>query len=178
MSAADALTQARAAGVMVAVDGDDLVLAADAPPAAEVLNLIARNKADIVALLRAENGGWLADDWREYFAERAGIAEYDGGLLRDQAEAQAFFCCVSLWLERHPVRSVPTQCAYCMRPRAPLLPYLTDCSLINPGHTWIHQECSQRWHQERRQKAVAALVAMGIAVPFKFTDDFGKNGSA
>jgi hypothetical protein len=33
--------------------------------------------------------GWDESDWRAWREERAGIAEYDGGLTRAEAEAQA-----------------------------------------------------------------------------------------
>jgi hypothetical protein len=56
MSAVEALKAARAAGVELALDGDDLALkAASAPPAA-VLDALSRHKAQIVALLRL---AWL-----------------------------------------------------------------------------------------------------------------------
>jgi hypothetical protein len=100
MSAAEALTQARAAGIRVGIDGDQLALEASAPPPGEVLDLLAQYKADILTLLRLGCGGWTGEDWREFFEERAGIAEFDGGLSRDQAEAQAFSCCVGKWLHR------------------------------------------------------------------------------
>ena len=67
MSATEALTQARAAGIRVRIDGNDLALEASAPPPAEVLNLLARHKADIVTLLRPGNDGWSGEDWREFF---------------------------------------------------------------------------------------------------------------
>lgn len=178
MSAADAMTRARAAGIQIGIDGDALVLEAPAPPPAELLDLLARHKAAIVTLLRRANDGWSGEDWRELFEERAAIAEFDGGLPREQAAAQAFFCCVSQWLRGNPVRSPVGRCAYCTTSRPLLLPYLTDCSPGDPGHSWLHQECSQQWHEERRQKAIVALVGMGIASPVKFADDFDKNGSA
>ncbi len=148
------------------------------PPPVDVLDLLSRHKAAIVTLLRLGNDGWSAEDWRESFDERAGIGEFDGGLARDQAEAQAFSCCVSEWLHRNPVRSVAGRCALCGQSKGLLLPYLTGYSASDPGHTWLHQECSHAWHQERRAKAVAALVASGITVPAKFPNDFGKNGAA
>jgi hypothetical protein len=154
------------------------VLEASAPPPAEVLDLLARHKADIVTLLRPGSDGWSGEDWREFFEERAGIADFDGGLPRDQAEARAFSCCVGEWLHRNPVRSPSGRCDLCGQFRGMLLPYLTGYSISDPGHTWLHQECSQAWHQERRAKAVAALVASGITVPAKFPNDFGKNGAA
>ena len=113
MSAAEALKAARAAGVELAVDGDDLVLeAASAPPAA-VLDALSRHKAEIVALLRPAEDGWSAEDWQVFFDERAGIAEFDGGLPRAEAEAQAFACCVVEWLNRNPERSPPGRCLGC-----------------------------------------------------------------
>lgn len=51
MSAAEALVAARAAGVRVSTDGDDLVLEASAPPPPDVLDLLQRHKADIATLL-------------------------------------------------------------------------------------------------------------------------------
>jgi hypothetical protein len=106
MSAAEALKKARAAGIRLGIDGDDLALEASAPPPAEVLDLLARHKADIVTLLRPGNDGWSGEDWREFFEERAGIAEFDGGLPRDQAEARAFsFCMGELLRSLHRARA-------------------------------------------------------------------------
>jgi hypothetical protein len=51
--------------------------------------------------------GWSREDWQVFFEERAGIAEFDGGLPRLEAEARAFTCCVAEWLNRNPVRSPP-----------------------------------------------------------------------
>ena len=53
MNAAEALTLARAAGVRVGTDGDDLVLEASAPPPPAVLDLLSRHKADIMTMLRS-----------------------------------------------------------------------------------------------------------------------------
>ena len=112
MSAAEALTVARAAGIQISIDGDDLVLQASAPPPAEVLDLLARHKAAIVTLLRPGNDGWSAADWQEYFEERAGIGEFEGGLPRDQAQAQALSCCVGEWQHRaYPPQWVQQICA-------------------------------------------------------------------
>ena len=165
MSAAEALTQARAAGIQVRIDGEALVLDASAPPPAEVLNLLARHKVDIVNLLRPGSDGWSGEDWREFFEERAGIAEFDGGMPREQAEARAFSCCVGEWLHRNPARSPSGRCNHCGQSKGMLLPYLTGYSTKDPGHTWLHQECSRAWHQAHRAKAVSALVAMGMASP-------------
>jgi hypothetical protein len=47
---------------------------------------------------------WSGEDWRAFFDERAAIAEFDGGLPREQAEARAFTYCVAEWLNRNPPR--------------------------------------------------------------------------
>ena len=162
MSAAQALTQARAAGIRVRIDREALLLEASAPPPAEVLDLLARHKANILTLLRPRNDGWSGEDWWEFFEERAGIAEFDAGLPRDQAEAQAFSCCVGEWLHRNPARSPSGRCDHCGQSKGMLLPYLTGYSVKDPGHTWLHQECSRAWHQSRKQLASAALELVGI----------------
>jgi hypothetical protein len=66
MNATEALKAARAAGIQLGIDGDDLVLeAASAPPAA-VLDALSRHKAEIVALLRPAEDGWSAHDWQVF----------------------------------------------------------------------------------------------------------------
>jgi len=90
MSAVMALRVARAAGVELALAGDDLSLKAASEPPVVVLEALVRHKSEIVALLRPGSDGWSAEDWRLFFDERAGIAEFDSGLLRADAEAQAF----------------------------------------------------------------------------------------
>src|SRR5262245_61199408 len=126
MTAAEALKAARAAGVELALDGENLVLnAASAPPAA-VLDALSRHKAEIVVLLRPGRHGWSAEDWQVFFDERAGIVEFDGGLSRPEAEAQAFACCVVEWLNRNPEHSPAGRCLVCgdrEHAHDPLLPY-------------------------------------------------------
>lgn len=136
MSAFQALKAARDAGVRIFLDGDALALDADTAPPATVLDLLSRHKAGVVALLRAGNDGWSGEDWRGLFDERAGIAEFDGGLPRESAEARAFACCVAEWLNRNPVRSSPGRCKAaalananatgCCRP-APNRPAMLGC---------------------------------------------------
>ena len=162
MSAVEALKAARAAGIELALDGDDLVLnAASAPPAA-VLDALSRHKAEIVALLRPGPDGWSAEDWQAYFDERAGIIEFDGGLLRAEAETQAFEACVVEWLNRNPVCSQPGRCLDCgdrEHAHDPLLPYGVEPS----GHVWLHSRCWPSWYEARKATAVAALSLRRMA---------------
>jgi hypothetical protein len=163
MSAVEALKQARVAGIRVGIDGDFLDLEASVPPPPEVLDLLARYKAEVLTLVRRRDS-WSAEDWLELYAERCAIAEFDGGLLHDQAEFKAFSCCISEWLRRNPVRSPPGRCKQCGKTVGVLSPYLSDCSLKDPDHTWLHHECAEAWHVARRDSAVTALRAIGIAI--------------
>ena len=113
MNAVEALKAARAAGIQLGIDGDDLVLEASASPPPAVIDLLSRHKAEVVALLRPAENGWSAEDWQVFFDERAGIVEFDGGLPSAEAEAQAFACCVVEWLNRNFVRSPPGHCLGC-----------------------------------------------------------------
>jgi hypothetical protein len=104
MSALRALSAARTAGIQLHVDGDDLLLAAPAPPPSAVVDALSRHKANIVAMLQPGGDGWSAEDWQVFFDERAGIIEFDGGVSRPEAEAQAFECCFVEWLHHLPRR--------------------------------------------------------------------------
>src|SRR6516164_3960437 len=102
MSAAAVLRAARAAGIELAIDGNDLLLDAATMPPPSVVDALRRHKAEVVAMLRPGRDGWSAEDWQVFFDERAGIIEFDGGPPRAEAEAQAFDCCVVEWLNRKP----------------------------------------------------------------------------
>jgi hypothetical protein len=175
MSAAEALQAAHVAGIRVEIDGDDLVLEAMAPPPSALLDLLSRHKAGIVELLRPTDGSWSAEDWRVFFEERAGIAEFDGGLARGQAEVCAFECCVAEWLRRNPVCLPPGRCLDCGggdHAHDPLLPLGTEST----GSAWLHSGWWPAWYADRKGEAIAALAAIGVAVPADLPDDFGKNG--
>ena len=162
MSAVEALTAARAAGVELALDGDDLALSAASAPPAAVLDALSRHKAEIVALLRPRRDGWSVEDWQAYFDERAGIFEFDGGLPRAEAEARAFECCVVEWLNRNPAHSPAGSCLGCgdrERAHDPLLPYGVEPT----GHVWLHSRCWPGWYEARKAKAAAALSLPRVA---------------
>ena len=128
-----------------------------------------------VALLRTEYGNWCGEDWRAFFDERAAIAEFDGGLPRQQAEARAFTCCVAEWLNRNSVRPSPESCLLCGtagQTHDPMLPFGTE----RTGHAWLHSRCWSAWSADRNAEAVAALEEMGIATPAGFPNDFDISG--
>jgi hypothetical protein len=164
MSAANVVMEARAAGIQLGVDGDDLVLEASSPPQPAVIDLLSRHKVGIVALLRPGRDGWSAEDWQVFFEERAGIVGFDGGLPRADAESQAFACCIVEWLNRNPERSPAWRCLGCgdrQHAHDPLLPYGVEPT----GHAWLHSRCWPAWYEVRKAKAVSTLTAMGISAP-------------
>jgi hypothetical protein len=161
MSAVDALRAAHAAGITVTLDGDGILLAADAKPSQALLEVLACNKLDILNLLKPGPDGWCAADWGTYFDARQRSAASRNGCSRAEAAALAFECCVVEWLKRHPAPSASGRCAWCGETESSspvILPFGTE-----PGtHTWLHSECWHDWHRARRADAVAALNSMGI----------------
>jgi hypothetical protein len=156
MSAVGALQAARAAGIELALDGEDLALSAAWAPPAAVLDAVSRHKAGIVALIRPDRDGWSGADWQVYFDERAGIAEFDGRLPRTEAEACAFECCIAEWLNRNAVRSPPGHCLGCGG-SDDAIDELQPYGIEPTGPAWLHPRCWAAWYANRRAKAVAVL---------------------
>jgi len=161
MSAALALKAARLAGVEVQLSGNNLSLRAPSKPPPAVLDALRRQKAEVVVLLRPGRDGWSAEDWQLYFEERAAVAEFDGGLSRIQAEAQAFECCVVKGLDRNPAPATPGTCAWCGRADAAVVPFGTEPET----HAWLHAECWPAWQKVRRSHASDTLMRMGVGRP-------------
>lgn len=172
---AGALSAARAVGVEISVDGNDLMLEARVPPPPNILELLSCHKPAILMRLRPGPDGWSAEDWQSFFDERSARAEYGNGLTRAMVEGRAFACCIAEWLNRNFEISPPARCLFCGDAEYPhdvLLPFGIDPS----GRVWLHSRCWPTWHGRRKAQAVASLAAMGITPP-KFPNDFGKNGS-
>jgi hypothetical protein len=164
MSGFDALRMAHENGIRISVTGTDLVLNADQAPPAEVLDALRQHKARIVAILTEARSDWDTIDWRTYFDERAGIAEFDGGLARPEAEARAFKCCVNEWLNCHPEPSDPDSCAECNKPDQAghaIVPFGAE----GYGHTWLHPECWNAWHRGRLEQSINFFATIGLGAP-------------
>ena len=112
------------------------------------------------ALGGGPNVEWIFEDWQVYFDERAGIAEFDVGMPRDEAEAAAYEACLVEWLNLNPAVSSPSgHCAQCGGSDASgdiLLPYGVATQ------TWLHSRCWPQWILKRRVDAEAALQILGI----------------
>jgi hypothetical protein len=109
MSAIEALKAARAAGIRLGIDSKDLTLEAAAAPPPAVLHLVITSRGwnrCAVALGEA------------FFDKRGGVAESDGGVSREEAEARAFAWCIVEWLNRNPVRSPAGRCSWLRPSRA------------------------------------------------------------
>ena len=161
MSAAETIRMAEASGIRLGVEGADLILDADLEPPIDVVTAIKRHKVEIIELLAPPKDRWTAEDWRTLFDERAGIAEFDGGQTRAKAEAIAFECCIVEWLNHHLERADPGHCAWCEKPDRDghaVVPFGTEVH----GHTWLHPECWNPWHENRREAARQALAARGL----------------
>jgi hypothetical protein len=162
MNANQAMEAARAADVRLAIDGDDLVLRSASPPPCEIIDALSRHKSQVIEIIRLDRSVWSAEDWRAFFDERAGIAEFDHGLPRQQAEDRAFECCVVEWLNRNPAPSIAGRCCRCGEvgtPDAVILPYGTEPET----HAWLHAECWTDWQEDRRSRAIEALILMGLS---------------
>ena len=113
---------------------------------------------------------WSASDWREYFDERAGIAEHDGGLSRPQAEGAAWEATIAEWCKLNPPARISGQCAAC------------DGALDMAGHGWrplgdgatVHYAtglaCWKDYGAKRRAAAIKALQGFGIGPPGDTTE--------
>jgi hypothetical protein len=160
MSAMEALRAARALGVELTIEGNDLLLEAATEPPATAVEALARHKAEIIKLLRPSKGAWSSEDWQLFFEERAAAAD-DGGLPRADAEAQALEFCLVEWLNQNPAPSVAGCCSWCGQSEshgAIVVPYGTE-----PGtHAWLHPECWPTWHELRRCHAQQALMQIGV----------------
>ena len=162
-----ALAQLAQAGVTILLtpEGNLRVRARRGYLTQDRLQAIESQKADLVRELRAvtlpEANDWTAADWRKHFDERVAIAEINGGLSRQRAEARVYEGCVTEWINQHPELSDPGLCAWCGRQDQSghtVVPFGAD----GRGHTWLHPECWAQWYQDRRERAQAALSAMGI----------------
>jgi hypothetical protein len=91
MSAVTAMRIARAAGIELELDSDDLLLQAAAPPPASIIDLLARHKPEIIVLLRqsgprtaiiADNAG-VPQQWVDGYTRLRAMPTPEGITERD-----------------------------------------------------------------------------------------------
>jgi hypothetical protein len=158
--ALEALHEAQVAGIRVSVDGADLVLE-PAPTSPELLSHLDLHEAAIVALLHRKEDGRNALHWHEIYEDCVRINETEGGLSREEAEANALEYCWHTWLRLNPVMLSDGVCPHCNvgEESGPLLPY---------RGAWVHESCESAWSQARQaETAVDDLGAiLDWAPPF------------
>ena len=150
MSASDLLEVARAAGVQISADGDDLLLEAPTQPSAGLIDLLTFHKFAILDHLRPGKDGWSIADWQREFRTRA---------KTDPTRALAWS--MATWLNRNPCNTPPGHCSSCAKSdcaQDPLLPY----GIETAGVVWLHPRCWQSHASKRETEAAAALARMGI----------------
>lgn len=162
MNVAKLLNDIRTSGIEVTADGEFLSLKAANEPTSKLLQTLKEHKPALLQFLRSETSGWSANEWRDYFAERAAISEFDHGLSRTNAEKNAFDLCVQEWLRQNPIYSAPGLCNQCQQPTGLIQPYFTVSSIHHPASVWFHQQCMVQWHEARRDLATTALNALGL----------------
>lgn len=165
------IARATADGVSIALTGQDRLKAAGARAAVDKwLPAIRANKPAIIAALRARavpsalrktpsgTGSWDIDRRHAHSKDRT----QPNGLL-GAAQANAFDCCLSEWLDQNPVRSEPGRCLHCgaSGPSDPLVPFGTALTV----HAWLHPSCWPDWYAERRAQVREALAALVIMAP-------------
>ncbi|MCC6982496.1 MAG: hypothetical protein IT535_04430 [Bauldia sp.] len=186
MNGVEALALAEQAGVSVEVRGESLVLRARHRPSADVLNSLRSSKAGLIEVLSrprlVSSAGVIdisampadratghrpncATDWLAFFDERAAIAEFDGGLSRRKAEAEAYEWCVVEWMnQHHPAGASDDRCLWCGDtgwPGKAIVPFGAQANAI----VWLHPRCWESWQRSRRALAEAELGLMGVRKP-------------
>ena len=77
VTAAAAIRHAYDEGVRIACNGENLVLRASNPPAAEVIDLLKQHKADIISLLATQSVDQDADRFSERGIVRSTVHDYE-----------------------------------------------------------------------------------------------------
>ncbi len=104
-----------------------------------------------------------ADDWRDFYQERAAIMEYDGEISREEAERLALDWCIMTWMAANPPCGLSKElCSACGesigRVGEDSIPLLAG----RESHAWVHHTCVDEWRRQRRRLAVSALAKMGV----------------
>jgi hypothetical protein len=169
MSAAAIIERVRASGGEITLAADGIKIRVPASLRDRAVAEVKAHKAAIRFALKAETGdAWDPDDYRAFYDQVAGMLEFDNRLPHQKAEAFAFECCVTEWLNRNFEESPPGRCVHCgggKRRLDPLLPL----GIERTGYIWLHSGCREAWHANRRAKAFAALAEVGITQPRPLT---------
>jgi hypothetical protein len=159
MTAGAALSAAKAAGVEIALYGDQLRLEAANPPSPELLELLRQHKAEIIANLRKTQVAQFEP--AAFYEKWRTIAEVNGGCSVSEAQYRAFKSTVAEWLNRNFQPSPPGRCAHCHFAEA------EGETLLAAGtkdfrHVWLHDACFPQWLAAERARGMSALQSVGV----------------
>jgi hypothetical protein len=165
MNAAEVLDAARGAGLLLAVDGADLVLESSDPPPPAMLELLRAHKAGIITAITAagpvsQEANAAGVDWCGWYEERAALRQFDGGYTRDEAECLAWSEAEDRWHRTHGERVPRDLCAGCRRRIG------EDKALDLADGSRAHLsdlECLIRHGERWRAAAAKALIALGLS---------------
>ncbi len=106
------------------------------------------------------NSTWDAQDWRDFFEERAAIRQYDGHYSQADAERLAFHECVCRW---HLINGKAPDTRYCagcgnVTDNRPTM-QLPDGAVV---HDDPEHDCLRAYGDKWRGTAEAALAEIGI----------------
>ena len=90
MNAAALLDACRAAGVVLQVEGDNLVVEADCDPPADLIDELREHKLELIAAISSRVAANVIDG----LEERAAIVEEGAGVPREWAEGFAVMCSI------------------------------------------------------------------------------------
>jgi len=161
MRGATVLAELERAGLLVSVQGADLIVRPASRLTPRARDIIRANKPALLSALTEA----AAERLRQEYEERAAIGEFEGGLRRAEAERQAWDYVVVAWMNE-PINAEPLiaggTCPACQR----ALDH-SEVLVLRPGggHTPLHSGCTPRWLQMRRNEAMRGLIAAGISAP-------------
>lgn len=140
---------------------DNTVISANSPP----VRVVPATRQDDPAC--PPTCQWDAEDWRAFYGERAGIAEFDGGQSRREAEALAYATTLVEWVNANPpIGLLEDHCAGCGEPLGAIGDDSVPVLAGGGAHAWVHHgDCHRRFQAARKAEAVKALAAMGISSP-------------
>jgi hypothetical protein len=158
MHAPALVRKARAAGLVLTREGDELVIRG--PKSAEpVARRLLDRKAEVLVVLAEETAADHAEDWCAFLEERAAFREYEGGYSRREAERLAWDELECRWHRVCGDRVSRDQCAGCLRPIDAV-----EALDLDDGCR-VHLACVTRYGKRWRETAAEGLATLGLRPP-------------
>ena len=172
-----------AAGVEIALDGDDLRSRSLLTPAGTRSGSPFQKQGWDCrrCCVPVPSVGRVFEDWQVYFDERCRDRRVLTGASRvRQTEAQAFACCLSATGMNRASGDIVSRVVANSPVKVVTGPAIPCCPMgrqrtAMPG---CIPAAGRDWHETRKAEAIDALEVMGIEKPTDFPNDFGKTWSS